>query len=657
MGLKVAFLAALIVLTHSAAGEWSVCSPDRNLALRLFCQDGHIGYRVEQKTANEQALTLIEDSPLGLIRRDADFNTGMSFLSESTLRTISDTYSLVSGKQSRIQVNTCEKVFTFSNKHGAQLQVVVRMSADGAAFRYRFPTKSDRFYVVTGETTGFNLPADGFAWMMPYAPVDIWAPAYENDWKNKIAIGTPSPETVGWAMPALFNTAGHWILITESDASGDFFTVHFEQDCKDGLYRVRLPESEETYGIAPQEATSELPWTTPWRVIIIGKDLGTVVSSTLVTDLARPSVLSGTSWIKPGRVSWSWWSEPSSPNNYDQLINFVDLSSELGWEYSLIDLGWHELKEGKGIPELADYANSKNVGLILWYNSGGKHNQVDGGPRNLMCDPAERAAEMEKISSWGVKGVKVDFMQSDKQYVMNLYEDILKDALKYRLVVNFHGCTIPRGWNRTYPHLLTMEAVRGAEQYWDQTFAENAPMFHTIYTYTRNAIGPMDYTPVILNDPPDKKTHQTTNAHELALSVAFESGLLHFVDTPVSYLQQPSYVREFLKIVPAAWDETRYISGVPGETAILARRKGENWFVAGLNGTKQPITTEINMHFLDNGTYEASIIKDSVHPRQFDQVTKLIDNSDVLSVSMAPRGGFVGVVKQLIHTESSSETE
>jgi alpha-glucosidase len=378
---------------------------------------------------------------------------------------------------------------------------------------------------------------------------------------------------------------------------------------------------------------------------MIGKDLGTIVSSTLVTDLARPSVISDTSWIKPGRVSWSWWSEPSSPNDYDRLVPFVDLSAELGWEYSLIDLGWHTLKEGKAIPELADYAKSKNVDLILWYNSGGQHNQVDGGPRNLMCDPVARAAEMKKISGWGIKGIKVDFMQSDKQYVMNMYEDILEDAAKYHLFVNFHGCTLPRGWNRTYPNLLTMEAVRGAEQYWDETFAENAQTFHTIYTFTRNVVGSMDYTPTIFNDPADKVKHLTTNAHELAMSVAFESGLQHFVDTPKSYLEQPAYVVNFLKAVPVAWDETRYLAGTPGEMVVLARRKGNDWFIAGLNGTKEDKTVSVPLLFLGNGTYAAEIIIDGKTSREFDLISRSLTAADKLEIPMAARGGFAGLIK------------
>jgi alpha-glucosidase len=640
------FIASCCCLADSQSGQWSTANPDKSLFFHLSCRDGRITYHVESIDKNGTSVMVIDESPLGLTRRDADFTSGMSFVSESETRAINETYSMLTGKQSRIQVEAVEKIFTFTNPSGSQMQIIVRVSSDGAAFRYRFPEQNGHLHFVTEEATGFKVPADGHAWLMPYAKVGIWAPAYENDWQNNVSIGTSSPEEVGWAMPALFHTAGHWILISEADASCDFYAVHLQQQCKSGLYRVRLPEKDETYGVAPQEAYSILPWTTPWRVLIIGKDLGIIMESTLITDLARPSVIEDTSWIRPGRVSWSWWSEPSSPNNYEKLVLFVDLAAKLGWEYSLIDLGWQDMKNGGDIRKLVDYAASKGVGIILWYNSGGKHNKVDGNPRDIMHDPVKRAAEMEKIRSWGVKGVKVDFLQSDKQYIMKMYEDILRDAARYHLVVDFHGCTIPRGWSRTYPNLLSMEAVRGAEQYWDETFAENAQTFHTIYTFTRNVVGPMDYTPVIFNDPPDKKKHLTTNAHELALSVAFESGLLHFVDTPDSYLSQPKYVTDFLKIVPVTWDEIRYLSGTPGEMVLLARRKGSDWFIAGLNGTREEKTVNVPLKFLGEGPYDISVITDGPGPRQFNHISQSITRDKELTIRMAPRGGFTGVLKK-----------
>ena len=313
---------------------------------------------------------------------------------------------------------------------------------------------------------------------------------------------------------------------------------------------MRLPEEEETYGVAPQAAAITLPWTSPWRVLIIGSTLATIVESTMVTDLAPPQAFSDVSWVKPGRVSWSWWSDMTSPRDYQKVFPFVDLASRLHWEYSLLDAGWQQMANGGDAAELAEYAKARNVGLIAWYNSGGAHNKAEDGPRDLMVDPETRRAEMKRIAALGFRGIKVDFMLSDKQYVIGLYHDILRDAYANRLFVDFHGSTIPRGWQRTYPNLLSMEAVRGSEQYGDSVFQRNAATYNTIYPFTRNVIGSMDYTPMIFGDAPDRLPHLTTNPHELALSVVFESGLQHFVSTPAMIDAQPDYVKEFLTAVP-----------------------------------------------------------------------------------------------------------
>jgi len=611
----------------------------------LQLNNGILTYHVDamQKDGNE--VCVIEESPLGITRKDQNFTSGLTFVSQSDATTIDETYSMLIGKQSTIRNNGIEKIFTFANQNGAQIQVIVRSYADGMAFRYRFPEQSGYLHCVTAEATGFKLPMGGKAWLLPYSRVATWAPAYEGEWRNNVAIGTPAPEDVGWSLPALFHTAGHWIMVTEADATPDFYAAHLEQHCENGLYTVRLPEENETYGVAPREAYSILPWTTPWRVLIIGNSPGDIIESNLVYNLSRPSVIEDVSWIKPGRVSWSWWSDPPSPNNYSKLVPFVDLAAGLGWEYSLIDLGWHHMTNGGDIRKLIAYAKAKDVGLILWYNSGGKHNEVnDAGPRDIMCDPLRRVQEMKKLQEWGIKGIKVDFMQSDKQYLMKLYEDILRDAARYHLVVDFHGATIPRGWSRTYPNMLTIEAIRGAEQYWDVKFAENAHTFHTIYAYTRNVVGPMDYTPVIFNDPPGKQKHKTTHAHELALSVIFESGLQHFVDTPASYLGQPSYVVDFLKGVPVAWDETRYLDGMPGDMIIMARRKGNDWYVAGLNGTREEKTATLSLAFLGDGQYNASIILDGNDPNDFAHQQKTVSKTDAIPVKMLGRGGFAGKI-------------
>ncbi|MBN1479493.1 glycoside hydrolase family 97 catalytic domain-containing protein, partial [candidate division KSB1 bacterium] len=300
-----------------------------------------------------------------------------------------------------------------------------------------------------------------------------------------------------------------------------------------------------------------------------------------------------------------------------------------------------EMNHGGDIQDLIAYADSKGVGLILWYNSGGPHNQVpDACPCDIMDDPVKRRAEMQKLQEWGVKGIKVDFMQSDKQYVIQLYHDILLDAADYHLLVDFHGATIPRGWQRTFPNLMTMEGIRGAEQYWDVNFAENAHTFHTIYTFTRNVVGSMDYTPVIFGDAENKIPHQTTNAHELATAVAFESGLQHFADNAQNYLAQPDYVLDFLSTVPVAWDETQYIEGIPGKWIVMARRKKQDWYIVGLNGGLESRTISIPLPFLQENDYICLLITDGKQPREFTGDRLTVSKDDTLSLIMTGRGGF-----------------
>jgi hypothetical protein len=623
---------------------WILSNPSGTLRFSLLLKDSNLTYQVTAPSKDGEETVIVRRSPLGITRKDQDFTRGLSFVSESKIKVIDETYHLLIGKQRDIFNHGIEQTFTFENPDKSKLELVVRAYADGVAFRYRFPGKSKAIYTVTNESTGFIISDSGKAWMLPYAKVDTWAPAYEDEWKNAINIGSSSPDTAGWAFPALFHADNWWIMVTEADASQDFYSAHLEQHCEKGCYRIRMPESDETYGVAPQFPSSTLPWQTPWRTLIIGNSPGDIQESNLVYNLSRSCVLKDISWIRPGRVSWSWWSDGGSPNDYNKLIPFVDLAATMGWEYSLIDLGWHEMKNGN-IKQLIDYAKSKGVGIILWYNSGGPHNHVDAWHVGIMDNPIKRKAEMKKLESWGVKGVKVDFMQSDKQYLMKLYEDILRDAAKHHLFVDFHGATIPRGWARTYPNMLTMEAIRGAEQYWDTNFAENAHMFHTIYTFTRNVVGSMDYTPVIFGDAPHKISHKTTNAHELATSVAFESGLQHFIDMPESYLSQPEYVIDFLRTVPVVWDEIKYINGKPGELSIIARRHDKDWYIAGLNGEVKAKSVSVPLSFLGEGNYECLLITDGKVPRSFEGKTLKVVQDSVLSVNMAERGGFAARIR------------
>ena len=618
----------------------SVTNRERTLRFTLLFDGETVSYRVDRLTPDGAANVVIERSPLGIRRSSLDFTRNFELVGASPATEVSGFYRMVSGKQLEVRTRARQRVFTFRKGAGGLLTITVRAMRDGVAFRYGFPGTSGVQDSLTGETTGFHLPP-GRAWMQPYQRVAKWAPAYESDYRNGIPIGTAAPEQVGWALPMLFRTSDSWVLVTEAGLDRTSYGVHIEQRAGDGLYRVRLPEEEETYGVAPQAAAITLPWASPWRVLIIGSTLSTIVESTMVTDLAQPQAFGDASWIRPGRVSWSWWSDMTSPRDYQKVFPFVDLASRLRWEYSLLDAGWQQMRNGGDANDLADYARARGVGLIAWYNSGGAHNQAEDGPRDLLVDPETRRAEFKRIAALGFRGIKVDFMQSDKQYVIALYHDILRDAYANRLFVDFHGSTIPRGWQRTYPNLLTMEAVKGAEQYGDSLFQRNAAVYNTIYPFTRNVIGSMDYTPMIFGDAAERLPHLTTNPHELALSVVFESALQHFVSTPAMIDAQPEYVRRFLSAVPTVWDETRLVDGYPGRLAVLARRRGTDWYVGAITSDTMVSVVEVPLRFLGAGTYDVSLVSDGEDVDRFAHATETLMRRDTMTVELAPRGGFV----------------
>ena len=611
------------------------------LRFTLAVKTGKASYHVDHLGASGQSTPVLETSPLGLTRTDGDFTTDLMFVSASKPVIIDETYPMIAGKRSQVHHRGIERTFTLKNKLDRILTVTVQATADGVAFRYGFPGQSSQLRQLTGETTGFKLPAQGRVWLQPYDKVATWSPGYENRYRNGIAIGTAAPAAEGWAFPALFHTNGLWVLITEAGLDANNYASHLQPDATDGLYSVRLPEEPETYGVAPQAAFISLPWVSAWRTIIVGETPATVVESDLVNNLSAPSTLADTSWIKPGRAAWSWWSDMQSPSDFKKQQTYIDLAHDLHWEYSLVDLGWDRMNNGGDVKQLAAYAKQKGVDLILWYNSGGKHNQVpDANPENKMDDPLVRDAEMTRIAAFGIKGIKVDFMQSDKQYVIGLYYDIMRDAARHHLLIDFHGATVPRGWSRTYPNLLTMEAVAGAEQYWDELYAEDAQTLNTIYAFTRNAVGPMDYTPMIFGDPAHQKPHKTTNSHELALSVIFESGVQHFVSSAESIRAQPDYVQDFLRIVPTTWDETRYVAGEPGQLCVLARRKGNDWYLAGINGEKNPQTAKFTLDFLGREEFSLELISDGPLPHEFAHSSQTVKKETALTIPLAARGGF-----------------
>jgi alpha-glucosidase len=619
----------------SAQSPWTVTSPDGHTTIGVARQgDGRLLWRVTRD--NQPMLT---DSPLGVQRPDQTFDGNLTFVSASDTTTIDERYRLPHGKRRDHQVAGRERTLTFANASGARIEIVLRAHDDGVAFRYRFPERDSATKTVNEERTGFHVPDGSTAWLLPHQEVNKYGPAYE-DLFVEVKAGTTAPRPDGWSFPALFRTpAGKWMLLTESGLDATYCGSHLAADVPGGVYRIKFPDAKEGRGIGAAEPVSTLPWTLPWRVVIVGDAAGRILESDLVNDLAPPSRVTDTSWIKPGRAAWSWWSQSDSPKHAEALDAFTDLAAEMGWEYALVDANWNSMQTGT-IEEVIAHAKAKNVGLLFWYNSGGPHNDVTEAPRDRMHTREARRAEFGKLRQWGVKGVKVDFWQSDKQDRIRQYRELLADAADFQLLVNVHGCTIPRGWSREFPHLIGMEAVFGAEQYkFRESMAEHAPRFNTVLPFTRNVIGPMDYTPVTFSDA--KFPHTTTNAHELALSVVFETGIQHFADSVQSYRSLPDAAKTFLKRVPSVWDDTRALSGEPGRSVVIARRNRDVWYVGGINGRAESETVRLDLGFLKDGSWTATIVRDGAGDREFATETTTVAAADTTSVTMRPRGGFV----------------
>jgi len=623
--------------------SWNVLSPDNVIqaTIKLDETTGKLSYIVLSGSD-----TILKPSPLGISRDDQSFIEGLALAEASPMSVINETYTMMTGKRKVNLNNANELTLTFNNKAKSELQVVFRAYNEGVAFRYNFPETDANLHTLTGEATGFSVPTDGKSWIQGYDLPNDWGPAYEAFYTFGTAIGAPSPDTTGWGFPALFNTQNNWTLITEAGLEGSYCATHLNQNCDNGLYTVRFPSQLEGKGLFNALPSSTLPWATPWRVIITGKSVGTIIESNLVHHLAPAQVAGDFSWVKPGRASWSWWGEHDSPKDFKRLKAYIDFASSVGWEYCLIDANWDLMTNGGNIQELAKYATSKSVSLLLWYNSGGPHNVVTERPRDIMNDPIKRKEEFKKIKSWGVAGVKVDFFDSDKQALIQEFLDILKDAADNQILVDFHGCTLPRGWARTYPNLMSMEGIKGAEQYgWDKNFARLAASHNTVVVATRNVVGSMDYTPMTFSDY-DCCKHPTTNAHELALSVVFESGIVHWADRVDSYLKQSAQIKAYMKIAPATWDETKFVAGEPNKLMVLARKKEDSWFVAGINGDSTVKEMNIELPFISEGKYKMTIYADGASNRVIDVKEMEFVSGTKIPVKMLPKGGFTAWIRK-----------
>ena len=582
---------------------------------------------------DEFKTTIIPKIKLGLIREDGDFSKNLKLLKVGKINHISESYRLLHGKRAKISNSGNDIVAYFSNNEKLKMNVNIRVYNDGVAFRYEFPEKSGEFE-ITEEITSYQIPPKATRWL------EKWNPANEGLYQEMQSDSIQGE----WGYPALFHDRDTicWYLIHEANLNRSYAGTKLSNTNKASEYKLVFPDPGDGRGTGQSNPEIVTPWKSPWRVIIMG-GLAQITESTLVTDVSEPLKLKDTSWIEPGLVSWNYWSHNHGTKDFQVVKEFADLASKMGWRYSLMDWEWDTMGNGGNVEDAAAYIIQKGVKPLIWYNSGGDHTWVQATPKDRMLTHENRVKEFTKLNKMGIAGVKVDFFESEKQNMINYYLDIVEDAVKFKLLVYFHGSLVPRGWTRTYPNLMTYEAVRGAEWYNNvPTFTMAAPVHNTILPFTRNVVGPMDYTPVTFTN--SQYPHITSYGHELALGVIFESGLQHMADRPEGYYSLPDEVIDFLKTLPAAWDDTKFIQGYPGKGVTFARRKGENWFLAGISSELKEVEENISLSFLKEGMeYDMTLMKDGSHDKAFQIKKRKVTSKDSIQIKLLRRGGFTAI--------------
>jgi alpha-glucosidase len=545
---------------------------------------------------------VIDWSPLGVTTSDQDFVNSLTFVKDSQ-STIDETYTLPSGKRSSYRNNCNEHILVFSNANNRQVAFYLRAYNEAAAVRSEL--RGTGSTQVTGEATGFTI-ASGSGWghgtsgdEATYDPFTVGAAA------------------VKYAIPILFKTTNAWALITEAAVYGDYTGSHYiSKSSSKNVYQVNFPDGQGAI-------SGTLPWKLPWRVAMVGTTLGPIVESSVVENLNPPCELTDVSWIKSGRNSWSYITQDND-HSVTLQEHYIDFASQMGWEYNTTDWNFDRTQ----MPTVCQYAAQKKVGDELWYN----YSEVNTQALENSIFPQNH--------SWGVISLKIDFIPGYDQNIFKWFDMTAVTLAANKLMGTMHGCTVPRGQRRRWPNLMSWEAVEGYE-YLGRGYG--GPSHNCTMPFTRNVIGPMDITPVLFdtaqlsNGPGNQRI--STDAHELACSVIMESGLQHFADRPESY--NACVGKPFLQVVQSAWDDIHFIDGNPGQSVIMARRKGNDWFLAGIfSGAAQTVSVPIS--FLKAGSYTVDLYKDSTGGTKYTMTkqTITINPSNPLSVWVKLNGGF-----------------
>lgn len=605
------FLALSMVVCGSAmATEKQFASPDGNLVVIVNDEGGKPVYQVSLG-----GTAFLNPSPLGLYTNIGELFQNLT-MKDCLVRTVNDTYTLKTTKQSQVTYEATEAVCQFEQNGRQVLDVIFRVSNRDVAFRYKLYPRRARggetlVAVITDEASGFVLPEGTTTFLCPQSkPMGGFArtsPSYETSYTLDDTMGK-NGWGEGYSFPCLFkNGEKGWLLISETGTDGSYVACRLLND-GGANYKIGFPQPGELNGHGSTSAAVSLPYETPWRTITLGTTLKNIVESTVANDLVQPKYKASKAYTY-GKGSWSWIIGMDSSCNFEEQKRYIDFSAAMGWRSVLVDALWDKQIGYEKMEELSRYAQSKGVGLFLWYNSNGAWNDAPQSPKDKMDKSSVRRKEMAWMQKTGILGIKVDFFGGDKQPMMQLYEDILTDANEFGLQCIFHGCTLPRGWERMYPNYVASEAVLASENlHFGQGACDAEATNACTHTFIRNVVGSMDFGGSTLNkyynaDNQHGTVRRTSDVFALATAVLFQSSVQHFAMAPNNLTDAPQWAVQFMKDVPTLWDEVKFIDGYPGRYAIIARRAGTKWFIAGISAQKEPLKTKLDLSpFFKKGT-------------------------------------------------------
>lgn len=599
-------MAMLLGSSVASAENKQVTSPDGKLVVTVSDTDGRPSYSVSYDN-----VLFLQPSPLGMVANIGDFSSGMSLEKNVSTNKIDETYELTSIKKSKVRYVANEAVFSFTQQGKTIYDVIFRISNNDVAFKYKmYPQGETLSCVVEQEATGFVFPDGTTTFLCPQSkPMGGFArtsPSYETSYTADDAAGK-NGWGEGYTFPCLFRNGDNgWVLVSETGVNGGYCASRLLGH-KGGTYTIGFPQEGEANGNGTVSPGIALPGETPWRTITVGKTLAPIVETTVPFDVVKPLYQAKGEYTY-GKGSWSWIIGMDGSTNYEEQLRYIDFSAAMGYQSVLVDALWDKQIGRDKMEELAKYGKDKGVALYLWYNSNGYWNDAPQTPRGIMNNAIARRKEMKWMQSIGIRGIKVDFFGGDKQMTMQLYEDILSDANEYGLLVIFHGCTLPRGWERMYPNFASSEAVLASENlHFSQGSCDHEAFNATLHPFIRNTVGSMDFGGSALNkyynadNAPRGSRRMTSDVYALATAVLFQSPVQHFALAPNNLTDAPSWAIDFMKEVPTTWDEVRFIDGYPGKYVILARRHGDKWYIAGVNAQKETLKLKVNLPMFSNG--------------------------------------------------------